>query len=144
MRLILVFTQRKGPCSIPGQLVWDLWCTNWHWDRFCSPSTSVLPCRYHSTNSPRCICSNQKDKRTKPGDLQECKALLQIAKNWMQNYFHLTSMTKIRRRGSALPYPIIMWETLMLDKPKRLPVRVSANFESIFRTEQTCKWRDLC
>jgi hypothetical protein len=63
-----------------------------------SPSTSVLPCRYHSANSPRWslskCCSNQKDKRAKPGDLQESKAALQIAKNWVQNYFHWTSMVK--------------------------------------------------
>ena len=23
-----------GPVSIPGQSVWDLWRTKWHWDRF--------------------------------------------------------------------------------------------------------------
>jgi hypothetical protein len=24
---------RRGPGSIPGQFVWDLWWTKWHWDR---------------------------------------------------------------------------------------------------------------
>jgi len=27
---------REGPGSSPGQSVWDLWWTKWHWDRFCS------------------------------------------------------------------------------------------------------------
>ena len=65
---------------------------------FFPPSPSVLPCRYHSANSPcwslLTCCSNQKDKRAKPGDLQESEALLQIAKNWMQNDFHYTSVIK--------------------------------------------------
>jgi hypothetical protein len=25
----------QGPGSIPGQSMWDLWWTKWHWDRFC-------------------------------------------------------------------------------------------------------------
>jgi hypothetical protein len=31
--------------------MWDLWWTKWHWDGF-SPSTSVLPCQFHSTGAP--------------------------------------------------------------------------------------------
>jgi hypothetical protein len=29
--------------------MWDLWWTKWHWGRF-SPSTSVSPANFHSTN----------------------------------------------------------------------------------------------
>ena len=29
-------SQRKGPGSIPGQSMRDLWVTDWHWDRFFS------------------------------------------------------------------------------------------------------------
>jgi hypothetical protein len=32
--------------------MWDLWWTKWHWDRFLSPSTTVFPCRFHSTGAP--------------------------------------------------------------------------------------------
>jgi hypothetical protein len=27
-------SHRRGPVSIPDQSVWDLWWTEWHWDRF--------------------------------------------------------------------------------------------------------------
>jgi len=44
-----------------------------------SPRTPVLCCRYHSTDtphsSPTTCCSYQKDKRTRPGDLQTKRAL---------------------------------------------------------------------
>ena len=39
------------PDSIPGQLMWDLWCTRWHWTCF-PPSTSYFSCQYQSTNVP--------------------------------------------------------------------------------------------
>jgi hypothetical protein len=32
---------------IPGQVMWDLWWTKWHWGRF-SPSISVSPANSHS------------------------------------------------------------------------------------------------
>jgi hypothetical protein len=37
--------------KIPGQSMWDLWWTKWHWNRF-SPSTSVFPYQFHSTGAP--------------------------------------------------------------------------------------------
>jgi hypothetical protein len=43
---------RKGPDSIPGQSVWDLWQTKWHCDRFSFrvlQSTYILPCEHYST-----------------------------------------------------------------------------------------------
>jgi hypothetical protein len=39
-----------GPASIPGQVMWDLCWTKWRRDGF-SPSTSVCPVSYHSTDS---------------------------------------------------------------------------------------------
>jgi hypothetical protein len=33
------------------QSMWDLWWTNWHWDRFFS-ELSVFPCQFHSTGAP--------------------------------------------------------------------------------------------
>jgi hypothetical protein len=35
--------------SIPGQVLWDLWCKKWHWGRF-TPSTSVSRANLHPTN----------------------------------------------------------------------------------------------
>jgi hypothetical protein len=35
--------------SSPGQVMWDLWLTKWHWGRF-SPSISVSPANLNSTN----------------------------------------------------------------------------------------------
>jgi hypothetical protein len=29
-----ILNHRGGTGSIPGQSVWDLWWTEWHWDRF--------------------------------------------------------------------------------------------------------------
>jgi hypothetical protein len=36
-------SHRRGPGSIPGQPVWDLWWPKWHWDTF-SSRTSVFQC----------------------------------------------------------------------------------------------------
>jgi hypothetical protein len=38
-----------GLGSTTGQVMWDLWCTKWHWGRF-SQSTSVSAANSHSTN----------------------------------------------------------------------------------------------
>jgi hypothetical protein len=35
----------------PGQSMWGLWWTKWHWDRFFS-ELSVFPCQFHSTGAP--------------------------------------------------------------------------------------------
>jgi hypothetical protein len=42
-------THPGSPGSVPGKVMWDLWRTKWHWGRF-SPSISVFPANYHSTN----------------------------------------------------------------------------------------------
>jgi len=30
-----IIARRVGRGSIPGQFIWDLWWTKWHWDSFC-------------------------------------------------------------------------------------------------------------
>jgi hypothetical protein len=40
-----------GPVSIPGQPVWDLCCTKWHWDRLVS-RYFYISCQHHSSNAP--------------------------------------------------------------------------------------------
>jgi hypothetical protein len=47
---------------LPGQPMWDLWWTKWHWDRFFPPSTSVFPCESFHRFSTAC-------KRTKNNHL---------------------------------------------------------------------------
>jgi hypothetical protein len=42
-------SQRGGPGSTPGQVMWDLWWTKWQWGRF-SHSTSVSHANSQSTN----------------------------------------------------------------------------------------------
>jgi hypothetical protein len=42
-------SHRGGPGSSPGQVMWDLWRTKWHWGRL-SLSTSVSPVNPHSTD----------------------------------------------------------------------------------------------
>ena len=58
-----------------------------------SPSTSVLPCQYHSTNAPysssSTCCSYRKDKRAKPRDLRKNEVLSKIAEYWIKKYVHL-------------------------------------------------------
>jgi hypothetical protein len=63
--ILIVIKYRFGPCciaqavshpvsyrrctgSVPGQAMWDLWRTNWHWDGF-KPSSSVCPAYSRST-----------------------------------------------------------------------------------------------
>jgi hypothetical protein len=36
---------------VHAQVMWDLWWTKWHWDRFISESFS-FPCQYISTATP--------------------------------------------------------------------------------------------
>jgi hypothetical protein len=38
-----------GPGSSPGQVMWDLWWTKWHWDRF-SSNTLVSSTKSNSIN----------------------------------------------------------------------------------------------
>jgi hypothetical protein len=40
----------SGPCSSPGQFMWDLWCTKWHWDMFALP-IPIPPTASHSSSS---------------------------------------------------------------------------------------------
>jgi hypothetical protein len=35
-------SHRRGPGLRPGQSMWDLWWTKWHWDRFFSKSFGFL------------------------------------------------------------------------------------------------------
>jgi hypothetical protein len=35
-------SHRRGPCSRPGQFMWDLWWTKWHWDILFSESFGFL------------------------------------------------------------------------------------------------------
>ena len=57
--------------SIPGQPLWDIWWTQWHWDRFTSESVG-FPLHHYgdalnsSTSTP---FSYQKNKWAKPGNL---------------------------------------------------------------------------
>jgi hypothetical protein len=57
----------------PGQSIWDLWWTKWHWGWF-SPSTSVSPPN-HSTNFPINITTRDWDNRPIGGHSAECTHL---------------------------------------------------------------------
>jgi hypothetical protein len=48
-------SRRGGPGSTPGQVMWDLWWTKWHWGRF-SPSAWVSPANSHFTDCSTIIC----------------------------------------------------------------------------------------
>jgi len=37
--------------SIPALSMWGWWWSKWRWDKFCA-SSSVIPCQYHSSDSP--------------------------------------------------------------------------------------------
>jgi hypothetical protein len=43
------FSHSGGPGSSLDPVMWVLWWTKWRWGRF-SPSTSVSPANFHSTN----------------------------------------------------------------------------------------------
>jgi hypothetical protein len=48
-------THRGGSASIPGQVVWDLWWTTWHWGG-CSSSISISLAKSHSTECSILVC----------------------------------------------------------------------------------------
>jgi hypothetical protein len=45
-------SHRVEPDSMPGQLMWDLWCTDCRWDKFYSEFCD-FPRQYYFTNAPR-------------------------------------------------------------------------------------------
>jgi hypothetical protein len=59
--------------------------------RVFSPSISVVPCQYHSTNAPflslSTCCSYQKDKRSKIVDLPKSNAPSEIGEHGIENKF---------------------------------------------------------
>jgi hypothetical protein len=50
-------THHGCPGSVPGQDMWDLWQTNWHWSRF-PPSTTGFPADFCKINC--CISINHR------------------------------------------------------------------------------------
>lgn len=42
-------SQRRGQESVPGQAVYDVWCTKWHCFWFLSKYFGFFPCHYHFT-----------------------------------------------------------------------------------------------
>jgi hypothetical protein len=42
-------SHRGGPCSIPGQVMWDLLWKKWHWSVF-SHISKIYPASSYSTN----------------------------------------------------------------------------------------------
>jgi hypothetical protein len=48
--------------SRPGQSVWDLWWTKWHWDRFFSESIS-FPFQYDSAAVPYSLIHHLGDEQ---------------------------------------------------------------------------------
>jgi hypothetical protein len=49
--------------SSPGQVMWDLWWTKWHWGRF-SQSTSVSPANSYSTDCSTLIIYHPEQVRS--------------------------------------------------------------------------------
>ena len=78
LKALVPASHSEGPGLIPGQSMWELWWTNYTGRGF-SPSTSALPCQYHSTNapysSPTTRCPYQKNKRAKPENLAKSNTI---------------------------------------------------------------------
>jgi len=53
------------PGSVPGQYMWDLWWTKWHWDKFLS-EYFVFPSHYYSTNTPYAFIHLSRTLYTQP------------------------------------------------------------------------------
>jgi hypothetical protein len=59
-----------------------------------SPSTAVFPYQYHSLSFHQCsiltfiYSLRNQDTWAKPGNFPESNALLEIAENWIEKYFH--------------------------------------------------------
>jgi hypothetical protein len=49
LRLLVANLSRRRPGFAPGQYMWDLWWTKWHWDRFFSEFFRFPLSVYHST-----------------------------------------------------------------------------------------------
>jgi hypothetical protein len=58
-----------------------------------SPSTSVFPCQYDSTNAPYSSSStycSYEDKRAKPWNIPKSNGFSEIEEYWIEKYFHLS------------------------------------------------------
>jgi hypothetical protein len=62
VRLVVGFLPLR-PGFAPGQSMWDLWWTKWHWSRF-SPSTLVSLANHHFTNFS--IITNTRGRHNRP------------------------------------------------------------------------------
>jgi len=65
-------SHRRGPGSIPGQTMWDLW-----W-------TSVVTCHYHSTHAPYSSSSTSTGRhyQDRQANLPKSSALWEIVEHW--------------------------------------------------------------
>jgi len=109
----------EGPCSIPGQSMWDLWWAKLLSARFFSQYFGV-PCQYHSTNASYSYscCSYQKDKREKSDNVRIStgRPAVQIdtRKRWREQHFiatcHLDTTIAVPARLSVLLFR--MWDVL--------------------------------
>ena len=68
-------SHRRGPGSIPGQSIWDLWWTKWHWDRF-SPVSFIPPVFHYSEKTKKKIIAFVTGLHNKP---QGCSASVAFA-----------------------------------------------------------------
>ena len=68
-----------------------------------SPSTSVFPFRYHSTNTAysTSYAAHQKNERAKAGNLPKSNTLSEVGEHWIEKYFHLP-LRKKRAQGSSM------------------------------------------
>jgi hypothetical protein len=94
-------SQPGGPGSSPGQVMWHLWWTNWHWGKF-SPSTSVSPANSHATDFSTFIIIYH-------------LGLVQWAKQWPMyqvDSVHPTprrDIHAIRERGCHVRFSLSVW-----------------------------------
>jgi hypothetical protein len=75
-------------CSRKGLVKWDLWWTKWRWGRF-SPSTSVSPANFHSTNCSTITLIyhlglyNRPEVAAVPGDVSPTPIIIIIKKSYL-------------------------------------------------------------
>jgi hypothetical protein len=66
-RLVAGISPRRPGVRSQVKFMWDLWWTNWHWDKFFS-ELSVFPCQFHSTGAPLLVKIGKK-KTAQPDHL---------------------------------------------------------------------------
>jgi hypothetical protein len=111
-------SHRRGPGSILGRSIWDLWWTKWHWDRF-PPVNFILPVLHYKEKRIFITGLHNKPSRLRCVRSICCGALHHTKEKCHTRYTYIAHLVLIPLRTSplsSLPH-LILTENLGVTSP---------------------------